>query len=149
MDIYTYMDIYKILYNTCGLHTTAICQLSLSPHSQQRLLPAKSRGWSTTDLFLTNSRDLVLWKCSYGPWDHFMFSANNLILLATRYRKHHHSDLFTFQIYVQMQSSIMHNVAKGFYILEKCFYILEKCVYFLEKCYSFLEIAIVEIWWAR
>ena len=86
MDIYTHLDIYNISYNTCVLHTTAIWQLSLSVHSQQRLLPAKSQCWSTTDLFSTNSRDLVLWKCSYGPWDHFMFSANTSILLAKRYK---------------------------------------------------------------
>ena len=55
----------------------------------------------------------------------------------------------TFQIDVQMQSSIMRNVAKGFYILEKGFYILEKGVYFLEKGVYFFEIPIVEIWWAR
>ena len=29
--------------------------------------------------FLTNLMDLVLWKCSYGPWDHFRFSAKSVI----------------------------------------------------------------------
>ena len=48
-----------------------------------------------------------------------------------------------------MQSSIMSNVAKGFYILEKGFYILEKGVYFSEKGVYVFEIPIVEIWWAR
>ena len=28
---------------------------------------------------VTNFRDLVLWKCSYGPWDHFMFSVKKWI----------------------------------------------------------------------
>ena len=38
-----------------------------------------------------------------------------------------------FQIDVQMQSSIMRNVAKGFYILEKGFYILEKGAHLSEE----------------
>ena len=75
------MDVYKILDNTCVLHTTAICRLSSFLHWQPWLLPAKSQCWSTTDLFLTNFLDLVLWKCSYGPWDHFMFSANTWFCL--------------------------------------------------------------------
>ena len=98
---------------------------------------------------VTNFLDLVLWKCSYGPWDHFMFSGKKVILLATRYQKNPQSGFPTFQIDVQMQSSIMCNVAKGFYILEKGFYILEKGFYIWEKGFYFLEIAIVEIWWAR
>ena len=31
------------------------------------------------DFFLTNFGDLVLWNCSYGPWDHFMFSVTSRI----------------------------------------------------------------------
>ena len=48
-----------------------------------------------------------------------------------------------------MQSSIMSNVAKGVYILEKGFDMLEKGVDFSEKGVYILEIPIVEIWWAR
>ena len=65
--IYIYMSFWKVFS-------------SLS--SPAWLSPAKCQGWSTTDLFLTNLRDLILWKCSYGPWDHFMFSARNLIWLG-------------------------------------------------------------------
>ena len=53
MDIYIYIIniyIYNILYNMCVLHTTAICQLSSSLCWQERLLPARSRGWSPTSL---------------------------------------------------------------------------------------------------
>ena len=35
-----------------------------------------------TGPFLTNCLEPVLWKCSYGPWDHFMFSAKNVIWLG-------------------------------------------------------------------
>ena len=45
----------------------------------------------------------------------------------------------TFQIDVQMQSSIMCNVAKGFYILEKGFYILEKGFIFRRRASIFLR----------
>ena len=48
----------------------------------------------------------------------------------------------TFQIDVQMQSSIISKVVEGFYFFEKGSHFSEKGVYFL-------EIAIVEIWWAR
>jgi len=48
----------------------------------------------------------------------------------------------TFEIDVQMRSSIISKVAEGFYFFEKGCYFSEKGVYFL-------EIAIVEIWWAR
>ena len=34
-----------------------------------------------TGHFLTDLLDLVLWKCSYGPWDHFRFSAKSVIWL--------------------------------------------------------------------
>ncbi len=30
-----------------------------------------------TCLCVTHFLDLVLWKCSYGPWDYFMCSAKN------------------------------------------------------------------------
>ena len=33
-------------------------------------------------LFLTMILDPVLWKCSYGPWDHFRFSAKSVIWLV-------------------------------------------------------------------
>ena len=52
----------------------------------------------------------------------------------------------TFQIDVQMQSSIMRNVAEGFYISEKGFYISEKGFYIFEKgFYIFEERQIVQI----
>ena len=31
---------------------------------------------------VTNFGDLVLWKCSYGPWDHFTFPAKKWIRLV-------------------------------------------------------------------
>ena len=80
-----------------------------------------------------NFLDLVLWKCSYGSWDDFMVSVKNSILLATRYQKNPQGGSPTFQIDVQMQSSIMCNVAKGFYNFEKGFYNLEKGLYIFEK----------------
>ena len=68
-----------------------------------------------------------------------MFSANKLILLAKRYQNNPQGGFPTFQIYVQMQSSIMRNVAKGFYISENGFYISEKGFYILEKGVCFSE----------
>ena len=68
-----------------------------------------------------------------------MFSAQNLILWATRYQKNPQNGSPTFQIDVQMQSSIMHNVAKGFYISENGFYIFEKGFYIFEKGVRFSE----------
>ena len=68
-----------------------------------------------------------------------MFSAKNLILLAKRYQKNSQSGFPTFQIDVQMQSSIMHNVAKGFYISENGFYIFEKGFYIFEKGVRFFR----------
>ena len=79
MDIYTYMDMYQILYMICVYCTQqqfgsclifALCQRDCSNSHE---FPA------LTGHFLTNCLDLVLWKCSYGPWDHFMFSAKKLI----------------------------------------------------------------------
>jgi len=32
-------------------------------------------------VFFTIILDLVSWKCSYGPWDHFRFSAKSVIVL--------------------------------------------------------------------
>ena len=71
-----------------------------------------------------------------------MFSAKNLVLLEKRYQKNPQSGFPTFQIDVQMQSSIISKVVRGFYFFEKGSYFSEKGVYLL-------EIAIVEIWWAR
>ena len=47
----------------------------------------------------------------------------------------------TSQIDVQMQSSIMRNVPKGFYISEKGFYIFERGFYIFEKGVHFLRSA--------
>ena len=95
--------------------------------------------WVSNLPSVTNFLELVLWKCSYGPWDHFMFSVKHLILLATRYQKNPQGGFPTFQIDVQMQSSIMRNVAKGFYISENSFYISEKGFYIFEKGVSFFR----------
>ena len=84
-----YIYIYIYIYNICVLRTTAICRFSSSLHSQQWLSTAKSRVWSATNLFLTNFRDLILWRCSYGPWHHFMFFGEQLdptCVLAVRVR---------------------------------------------------------------
>ena len=68
-----------------------------------------------------------------------MFSVKNLILLAKRYQQNPHGGFPTFQIDVQMQSSIMRNVAKGFYISENGFYIFEEGFYIFEKGVRFSE----------
>ena len=62
-----------------------------------------------------------------------MFSAKNLIFWAKRYQKNPQSGFPTFQIDVQMQSSIISKVVKGFYFFEKGSYILKKGFYILEK----------------
>ena len=130
---YIHMNIYNISYHTCVLHTTAICQLSLSVHSQQRLLPAKSRGGSPTSLPW-----LIFWIWSYGN-----VPMVRGIILGVR-RKSGFDLRFSSQspgfwenvdleFIGQMQSSIMSSVAEGFYILEKGVYILEKGVYFRRR----------------
>ena len=68
-----------------------------------------------------------------------MFLAKNSILFARRYQKNPQGGFPTFQIDVQMQSSIMHNVAKGFYISENSFDIFEKGFYIFEKGVRFSE----------
>ena len=44
-----------------------------------------------------------------------------MILLAKRYQQNPQCAFPTFQMDVQMQSSIIHHVAKGFYLFEKVF----------------------------
>ena len=74
-----------------------------------------------------------------------------MILLATRYQTNPQSGFPTFQIDVQMQSSIMRNVAKGFYISDNGFYIFEKGFYIFEKGVHFSEehqiVQIMQIRW--
>ena len=146
----------------CTAHHSDLSVIIVLPLAATTVTSESSR-WVSNLPSVTNFLDPVLWKCSYGPWDHFMFSAKNSILLAKRYQKNPQGGFPTFQIDVQMQSSIISRVAKGFYffekgsyilekgfyILEKDFYILEKGFYIFEKGFYILESAIVEIWWAR
>ena len=81
--------------------------------------------------------EMFLW--SVGPFHVF---GEKLDFVGKTLPKKSPGWIFTFQIDVQMQSSIISKVVKGFYFFEKGSYFSEKGVYFL-------EIAIVEIWWAR
>ena len=67
--------------------------------------------WKTNTLiaivFLTIILDLVLWKRSYGPWDHFTFSANNQIWLVFYQSDSTFKKNVCFHIIVYLQSSIM------------------------------------------
>ena len=79
MYIYIYIYVYTQYYIICVYCTQqqfgscllfALCQRDCSNSHE---FPAP------TGHFLTFVLDLVLWKCCYGPWDHFMFSAKNWI----------------------------------------------------------------------
>ena len=76
--IYTYIYVHIYIYSQCRWSSPSFAPSShdLAIHLQMLVFSA------LTGLFLTNSRDLVLWKCSYGPWDHFMVSAKKWIRLV-------------------------------------------------------------------
>ena len=54
------------------------------------------------------------------------------MLLATRYQKNPQGGFSTFQIYIQMQSSIINNVVKGFYFFEKALIVWRE-TFFINK----------------
>ena len=78
--------------------------------------------------------EMFLW--SVGS---FHVSGEKLDFVGKTLPKNHQGGFPTFQIDVQMQSSIMHNVAKGFYISENGFYIFEKGFYIFEKGVRFFR----------
>ena len=55
----------------------------------------------------------------YWPYEDISVSGKQVILLATRYQQNPQSGFTTFQVDVQMWSSIMNSVRKGFYFLEE------------------------------
>ena len=141
MDIYGYIRIYIYIY--IFSKSRRVCHLLPLPAvdcSNSHEFPAP------TGHFLTNCLDLVLWKCSYGPWDHFMFSAEKWIRLVC-----YQSDLIflrktwfsSWLARCKVPSWAMWQ--KAFIIWRKAFIFWRKAFIFLEKGFYFLEIAVVEI----
>ena len=83
---------------------------------------------------VTNFGYLVLWKWSYGPWDHFMVSVKKWIRLgfyqsdSTFWRKAWFSSWLA-----RCKVPSWGAWQKAFIFFEKGFYILEKGVYIFEK----------------
>jgi len=65
--IYIYIYIYVLL---AGVVLFVPSSVSVALHLPMLEFPALTPPLSTILL------ELVLWECSYGPWDHFMFSVN-------------------------------------------------------------------------
>jgi len=66
-----------------------------------------------------------------------------LILLAKRYQKNPQGGFPTFQIDVQMQSSIISKVAKGFYFLRKALIFWRRAFIFWRKTFIFWRKAFI------
>ena len=78
MDIWTYIKYYIYV---CTAHDSDLLIL-LFFHLAAMTVTSEISRWVSNRPSVTNFRDLVLWKCSYGPWDHFMFSVKTQIRLC-------------------------------------------------------------------
>ena len=94
MFIYGYI---KYAIYVCTAHDSDLSIVIISSLTAMTATSEISR-WVSNLPSVTNFLELVLWKCSYGPWDHFMLSAKNSMLLAKRYKNNPQSALPTFQI---------------------------------------------------
>ena len=83
--IHTYIHIYICTYTHIYIYIQSMSVVSLlfAPSSHDLAIHLQMLVFSAlAGLFLTNFGDLVLWTCSYGPWDHFMVSAKKWIRLG-------------------------------------------------------------------
>ena len=78
--IYIHIYIYIYIYTHIYIQSMSVVSPLFAPSSRDLAIHLQMFVFSAlTGLFLTNSRDLVLWKFSHGTRDHFTFPANKLI----------------------------------------------------------------------
>ena len=142
--IHVYIYIYTYVYIYIYVCTAHDCDLSIVNISLLSGTTVNSEIWRLVSNLpsVTNFGDLVLWKCSYGPWDHFMFSAKKWIWLvfyqsdSTFLRK---TCFSSWLARCKVPSCAMWQ--KAFIISRKAFIIWRKAFIFLRKALIFLRSA--------
>ena len=73
--MWTYIKYYIYVCTAHDSDLSIVLSLSLTATT----VTSEISRWVSNLPSVTNFRDLVLWKCSYGPWDHFMFPVKKWI----------------------------------------------------------------------